>query len=346
MTTHSVLAPSSASRWSVCTGSVSLCAQHGIDPDSPASVEGTLAHSHAEHWLRTGAPRQDMPQALREGVGIYVQDVTAHSEAPEVEVRLSLSAIHPDCFGTADALARHGKTIRLWDFKFGRVPVPVRNNLQLICYASGVAQPGDTVILTIVQPRVWHRDGPVHCDRLTYDDLQGPVAHLRQQAARALSDRAELVPGAHCRYCPGAHVCPVARRVLADYVQPAAAEIVPDLHIADELRTLREVQNLVNRRLEQLERDALGRLRAGARLPGCEVRPRAGRLHWTHPDQAVATMANLCGVTVTRLMTPQQALDSGVPLSLIEHYTERRHGALQVKTDANERAAEVFQHGD
>ena len=342
---HSVLAPSSAYRWTVCPGSVRLAQQYPETGSSAAAAEGTLAHSHAEHWLRTGQPRDDIPPAMVEPLAMYIADVYSVTLSPQVEQRLDLSMIHPACFGTADAVHRDGHTVYVWDLKFGYQLVEVQNNLQLLCYAAGVAQPGDTIYVIISQPRVWHSQGRTRSFFITYEALTEHIDRLRRAAVLAMSDTAEAVPGTHCTYCPALHVCPAARRVLLDFSQPAQAEPVPDHALAEELRVMRDIERLLRLRIGALEADALQRMRTGSRLPGLSTRRTETRLQWSAPPAEVLAMAAACGYQITKPVTPTQALNSGVPADIVHQYAERKPGAVQLATDCDKQASEVFKNG-
>src|SRR5436190_23896954 len=56
---HSELAPSAASRWMVCPGSIRLCRIVPPAPSSSYAAEGTLAHELAEYCLAKGKSASD-----------------------------------------------------------------------------------------------------------------------------------------------------------------------------------------------------------------------------------------------------------------------------------------------
>ena len=336
---HSILAPSSASRWIKCPGSVQYPQD---DRETDASREGTAAHRFAERWLISGAPPADMPDYMAEPLAVYIAAVLSVTTNPAVEQRLQMPLIHPACFGTADATHRGGRRVFVFDLKFGRMPVEVENNYQLICYAIGAARPGDVVTVYIVQPRIWHPDGPIRSVTYSYDELTEHAARLHKQAVIALSENAYTSPGYHCQWCPGLHVCPAARRVsLQD--RPQVLEI-PDSTLADELQILRESLAVTQNRLDALERDALGRLRTGARLIGCNAHYSEGRRSWNTPDEDVIKMSDLLNINITKLITPAQALNCGIPEEIINQYSNRKTGKLKISTDGDEIAKRVFKN--
>ena len=290
-------------------------------------------------------PRDDIPEAMLEPLAMYVAEVYHVTPAPAVEQRLEIPAVHPECYGTADALHRAGTDVYVWDLKYGYQVVEVVDNWQLVCYAAGVARPGDTVHVVIVQPRVWHPAGRARVFSITYEQLAERVSRLRERALLAMSGQAYTAPGRHCSYCPALAVCPAARRVLLDHSEPAIAEPIPDHALAEELRLLRDLDQVLRMRVGALEADALQRMRSGKRLPGIHTRQTESRLQWTAAPEDVLRMASACGYQISRPVTPTQALDAGVPAEIINQYASRKPGAVQVSTGCDRKASEVFKHG-
>ncbi len=334
---HSILAPSSAGRWRLCTGSIQF--SH-LNQDTSASREGTEAHHWAKVWLRKGEPAAETPEPMRKPLRVYVDHVHSVTRNPQIEQRVNIPAIHSACYGTTDAMFRDGSRLWLWDLKYGRMLVEVHDNWQLICYASGFAQPGDTITLTIVQPRVWHVDGYCRSVTYTYEQLQSYVVQLVAAAEQSMSAGAKLVAGAHCRYCPGLHVCPAARRMALSF--PVEAENIPNDAIASELDALREQSALIQYRLDALERDAMDRMRAGARLSDCSVESSRGRLTWAVPADDITALAHATGIDLHKPITPIQARDAGLSPDVLKHYTIRRNSGLRIATGADDRAREIF----
>ena len=137
-----------------------------------------------------------------------------------VEKRLHLKEIHPDLFGTADAVIYYPDSRRLMviDYKHGAgVPVDVVDNVQLMYYALGAAMDigmdkVDTVEIVVVQPRCDHADGPIRSQVLDIVDLQ-MFAHVLKKAALATDDpKAPVVSGSWCRWCKAKGKCPVLEK--------------------------------------------------------------------------------------------------------------------------------------
>lgn len=231
MTSHAVFAPSSASRWFVCKGSIRMTA----DLEKRSSVyadEGTAAHMLIEECLSHG---HDANQyfggtiKVREGVEFPVTDEMI--EATQIfidlvrgfvddgyelrsEVKLDLGHLWPGQFGTGDAVLYKEETgdLQVADFKYGRgVVVEPEDNPQLLSYLSGAAKlyhnkAIETVALHIVQPRV--PGGPVKTWDTTVERLADFEAEFRAAAEAASKPDAPLVAGDHCQFCPAAGFCP------------------------------------------------------------------------------------------------------------------------------------------
>lgn len=170
---HSVLLPSSASRWLACPPSALLAEQVGGDTGSAYAAEGTLAHRLAELYLRdfligrawmAAHPKKDYdpgkanPEGLAaladavhdplyyrgmlDEVKVYTDyvvklyDKAGAGTTMGVEVEVPLFYKPDDC-GTIDSLICGGdRTLYVTDLKFGKgVKVDAKNNKQLLIYA-------------------------------------------------------------------------------------------------------------------------------------------------------------------------------------------------------------------
>ncbi len=171
---HSILAPSSASRWLVCPPSALLAEQVGGDTGSTYAAEGTLAHRLAELYLRdflfgrewmAAHPKKDYdpgkenPEGLAaladavhdplyyrgmlDEVKVYTDYVVKLFSKAGAGAKMGVEAevplfYKPDDCGTIDSLVWGGKdrTLYVTDLKFGKgVKVDVKNNKQLLIYA-------------------------------------------------------------------------------------------------------------------------------------------------------------------------------------------------------------------
>lgn len=192
-TQHSRLfPPSSAKRWMSCAASAVLCAVAPREPDSPESIEGTLAHAVGEktikHWMRyhNGEYEGDYPttqyhygdtlknirvdEMMVKHTQGYVDNITRDILEPgavsHIEHRIDFSAAigvpHGSAFGTSDATIYlpEQKLLKVKDFKYGKWPIEPEHNPQAMLYALAAMWKYQylydfrLVEITIYQPRL------------------------------------------------------------------------------------------------------------------------------------------------------------------------------------------------
>jgi hypothetical protein len=227
MKAHSKLGASSMYRWSACPGSVRLC--EGIESRTSAyAEEGTRAHELAEEILRKGflTDTSGISQEMLDAVQIYVDYCkgliwSGEEKISEFEAKLSLDAIHPGLFGTADFIwyGEMTKMLEVVDYKHGAgIPVEIfedgKPNSQLMYYGLGAmlkyaSEEIHRVKITIVQPRCNHPAGPIRSHEFDAIEMIDFISELTDAAKRTEDINAPLNPGEHCRFCPAAaQKCP------------------------------------------------------------------------------------------------------------------------------------------
>lgn len=229
MAGHSVLAPSAAHRWLVCTPSARL--EEGIESSSRYADEGTLAHSLGELMLnnpgklpmkafnaikRNELYSPEMPGEVQKYVE-YVRDKVRPDSVLIVEQKLDLSFLAPGQGGTADSIVITGDTLHITDLKYGRgVRVDATNNPQQLLYAAGALFAYDMiydisqVVICIHQPRLnWVSEWTISAD-----GLKAWIADIAIPAAvKAYAGEGEYLAGDHCKFCKVKAKC----RALAEY---------------------------------------------------------------------------------------------------------------------------------
>lgn len=248
---HAILAPSSASRWMACPGSV----QASVGIERRASIfadEGTGAHTLGELCLRKdvdadvyedsfvditadkdnpivdapGDGRFPIDDEMIEGVQLYLdfcRDLFEKSDVHFIEQRLSMEHVHEGIFGTGDVIAYQSASAHLHvvDLKYGKgVAVEPKENAQALCYGVGAANfligqglPVRKVSLHIVQSRAPHRDGPIRSWETYVEGLEDFAKKLRFAARATQYKNPKLVAGDHCRFCPASPTCPERKKV-------------------------------------------------------------------------------------------------------------------------------------
>lgn len=225
---HSPIGGSGAARWMQCPASARM-AREFSNVSSEYADEGTEAHELAAMCLKAEAvfvgavSPEDIngyDREMVEAVWKYVTYVHNFCEAdPDAELLVEETFhredIHDDYWGTADAVIYHpaDRHLRVIDYKHGvGVPVEAKDNPQLLYYALGVAprlhnRGIDRITLAIVQPRAFHRAGPIREWEIGSDELAEFEYNVRAACEATDLDDTVFVAGPWCRWCPAAGAC-------------------------------------------------------------------------------------------------------------------------------------------
>ena len=204
-----------------------------------------------------------------------------------VEARLKLDEYIPESFGSSDAVIIYGRTLCVFDLKYGKgVKVSAVNNSQMRCYALGAyLGPGELydiqeVSMTIIQPRLqWVSNDIISADVL----LDWAENELKPAAVMAYQGLGEFKPGEHCRFCAIAPRCK-ALALQASLVNEIDREhdLLSNEQISELLRKVGHLKSWI----ANLENYALEQALAGTPIPGFKVVE--GRSLRTIPDQKAA----------------------------------------------------------
>jgi hypothetical protein len=228
---HAPLSPSSAFRWSACPISARLIQTLPQTPAGDAAKAGTLLHTVFERLLYGGAGlnsaeiaelerlgmRQTLALAILESGVKSTHDLLAqHSiRAIALETRVDPGAVigRVDFWGTADLLGvnEQTKTLLVLDFKTGRHPVEVTDNLQLLAYALGaldtITFEPQQIVLAIVQPIAF--GALAQTQTISIDVLDRFSEWIGERALATDDPHATPQPSAEsCRWCPARSICP------------------------------------------------------------------------------------------------------------------------------------------
>lgn len=189
-----------------------------------------------------------------------------------IEARLKLSEFIPEGFGSSDAVLIYGRTLEVFDLKYGKgVKVDAEKNAQMMCYALGAyCGPGETydiadVRMTIIQPRLRHESSWA----ITAPDLlHWAHTSLKPAAQLAFRGEGEQVPGEHCRFCKVAAKC----RALADYTLRVTQEKTePGVMSLEEIAKLLPHFATIKSWISSVEEFALEAALEGDTIPGYKV---------------------------------------------------------------------------
>lgn len=295
---HHPLGASGAHRWVNCPGSVKV---GGLYPAGTTvyAEEGTLAHSVAEHLIRSGGmSRQyttkvhdfymDHPELgnkatgdqmirLLEEYADFVQECYAdqlkEDKAAQLmtEQMVDLDPWIPGGFGTSDVVIIRSGYLHIIDLKYGKgVPVSADDNPQLRLYALGSLYDLDpvyeiqTVQMTIYQPRLDN----ISTDTISAKDLYEWGDQVIKPAAKlAMTDDAPFAAGDWCMFCPARRDC---RERAEHYLELEDYKNKALLKPAEIAVILKDVAGLV-KWAEDLKEGALARALEGEKLPGWKV---------------------------------------------------------------------------
>lgn len=310
MGAHALLAPSSAKRWMTCTPSARLEAAMP-EKDTAYTREGTIAHAMAEAILRDmlaqkldsvpdyaeyltscssvvedgivacqdeGLDWKEMAETVYDNYVrlVYEAYLGAKLEDPDaellIEARLKLSEFIPEGFGSSDAVLIYGKTLEVFDLKYGKgVKVDAEKNAQMMCYALGAyCGPGELydiadVRMIIIQPRLRHESS---CSIHAVDLMFWGEKVLKPAAALAFRGEGEQVPGEHCRFCKVAAQC----RRLADYTLGVTKQQTePGLMSLEDIAQLLPHFSTIKSWISSVEEFALEAALEGDTIPGYKV---------------------------------------------------------------------------
>lgn len=365
---HSPIAPSSAARRVQCPASTRMEAVFPEVEDTPEAAEGTAAHWAVAEVLAGRlidigqiAPNGVvLDQAMCEAADLMYDDIArelapwgVRPEQGQIEQPVAIPRIHAQSWGTPDYRILLPGILFLYDFKYGHRFVEVFENLQLVEYIAGSTQgQPDTlqIVAKIVQPRSFHKDGPIRTWKTTLGALRALINVCSNAAHEALSTVQEprMVTGAECRDCKARHACPalqaqgyaavaVSRQVTPLVLEPAAAAL--------ELRTLREARALLEARESGLEEQIKALLKQGKPVPGWALTRGEGRMKWKAPAAQVIAIGKAMNLDLSKpqeVITPTQALDRGLDPAIVAAMAERPPGAATLEPVDSDQIRKVF----
>tara|TARA_R110000850_G_scaffold52548_1_gene126907 strand:- start:1156 stop:2637 length:1482 start_codon:yes stop_codon:yes gene_type:complete len=320
MAQHSDLGPSATSRWMNCPGSINACKDYPRETNVYAA-QGTAAHEVGEKCLKKGVDASDWAGEVMEvegmtftvdremiaGVQLYLDVVRNDAEKMKakihVEKRFDLSKVYPNIFGTADAVLIKGKLLKVYDLKYGRGVVEVRENSQALCYAIGALllldkhREVEEIEMVIVQPRV---TDPVKRWTVTRKYINKFAKELRAAAIATEAPDAPRIAGEkQCQWCQHKPHCPevkalVMEKAMIDFDDDGDM-ILPDVEdlgsnsIAELMKWLPFLQSY----MKSIESRALHMLEAGNKVEGFKLIDKVGRRAWEDEAKAVRGLKKL-----------------------------------------------------
>jgi len=379
MSEHSIIPPSSAGIWGKpggCTGWVKMARKY-LEPDEPSedAAAGTASHEAGAKMIAlnrlnarqvgdTASNGVVITPEMLEGAQLYASDVLETKfiqGAPisyGIEKRIKAPSVHELSEGTPDMwLYNSGtKDLYLWDYKFGYLVVEAFENWQGINYAAGTIDElgldgqSITIHIRIVQPRGFHRDGPIREWTLKSFDLQGYVNTLAINARTALGPDATLHTGSHCRYCQARHACPAALSSGMGMYEMSAAPIPVDLSpeaLGVQLTITTRATEQLKAIQSGLEEQVKVLQKSGVVVPGWGLESTYGNKTWARPVGEVFALGELFGKDLrqNKAITPNQAIKLGIDEAVIKAYSACKRTGVKLVQDKGNKAKQIFTGG-
>lgn len=309
---HSKVGASGATRWMNCPGSVQASLAWTLGTSSFYAAEGSVAHGVGESRLTGEAVPPIGKEIVYDGHVITVDqamlDHTAEYEAVvrryvgndgelEVEHKFHLKQLHPDLYGTADAVVYKpaDKHLIVIDFKYGQgVPVDP-DGPQLRYYALGALlerpRPVVKVTLVIHQPRCPVDDKTLREHELPAMELIEWSADLVDAVKATEREDPLLRAGEWCRWCPAAVNCP---ELVEDTQAGARTEFEKEQpYDPDELARSLTAIPLLEGWIKRVREFAYSEALEGRKPPGFKLVEKRATRNWQNEDEAEVALEML-----------------------------------------------------
>lgn len=331
---------------------ISALARAGLNCPKREEVVGTVAANSVIY-----------DNEMYDGAEMYAQDVAEVMRQtdcfnPHVEAKIYAARIHELSWGTTDCWLYSPKhaALYVWDFKFGHGVVEAFENWQSINYTAGILDQLQidgisdqylTVIIRIVQPRAYHREGPIREWKLKASDLRGYFNQLKLGVEESLGLDPVARSGPHCKHCPARHACGTA--LLGGWqLYEAATAPQPQLLSPEALGVQLAIIKRARKHLEAIETgyeaQVSSSIRSGNAVAGWSNEETLGRQKWNKPLAEVFKLGDLLGKNLRKetAITPKQAIKLGLDASLINAYSAQSHSGYKLVPDDTNKAQRIF----
>jgi hypothetical protein len=309
---HSLIGGSVAKRILECPGSLKLYREVNPPDDdgSEYAREGSMLHAVMEHGI--AEPVEALLGTEPGGFGVVLTQehldskvyparaafneyVSTLDEAMffEQEVEVTLKFVHPDAFGNADLVGRHGNVLTVLDWKFGDgVYVDVQDNEQGLFYAAAALETPslhdltkgvEYVDIVIVQPQRG-REGVWDVHRVSVADVAAFAWEMRKAVDLAVLEQPPMKLGDHCRWCRVKLHCELQKRGL----QTLAFRVTHG-ELSELLTQCDRAEDFIS----EIRKEAFTRLEAGQPVPGWKLVPKRATRKWIDSEVAIATLVRV-----------------------------------------------------
>lgn len=331
------LSPSSAGTWVHCPGSIKMKQMYPDTRPKDAANDGTESHNIAAEFFSNGMLTPGEPSEMRDMAIEYFNEYCGEyleSGKFGIESWLTMKVINPIMKGIADLwYIRPDGTVVIVDYKYGKGVVEAYENFQLASYACSDMFAGyDNFELHIFQPRT---SEPKKIWRVDKETVSKYGIMMKFAADRALEPEPMVKAGSHCHYCPAMLHCKSNKETINAIINRAVPYDLPIEVMGREYEILKEQMEVLKYRFTSLEQEMISRLMGGDAIPGYALERTNGRVTWTCSDSEAISVAALYGVDIAKTaepvaITPLQAIKSGVPKEIIDQFSSRSEGKLQL----------------
>lgn len=361
---HSKLGGSKCEIYWECEASVQMAAKCPPSQTSEAAKYGTAAHELAEIVFKEApnaryyiGKRQFNGYEVTEEMADDVQDYVDYVRVIKnrlkadlhIEMKIHLKHIHPDMFGSCDAIASQPfGELHVFDFKYGFHAVDVERNKQVMFYALGAMRLEDysKIILHICQPRAFHEDGRFRSWETTPEELLEFGKELKRRAAATEKANPAFKAGSWCFWCPAAGACPELKRTAqaaakADFENVVTMPKVSTLSL-EQVGKIIENGDLIRAFLKSAEEYALAKMVAGEKVPGVKLVRGRGKREWASEKEAGKFLEEKLGkaafkTSLPKLLTVAQA-EKFIPKADLGSRVRYIEGGYQVAPESDKRA--------
>lgn len=352
-----------------CNGSVAM-EPSAVSVASPTedAQEGTAAHSVASAVLSglISDPLEYVERPTPNGIFVTpdmaenVAKFTDYIQARGYDAPAQMFIETPIDFGVPNtnivirarpdviAFDPGSNTLYIDDFKYGWRIIEPEDNWVLLAYALGACFRWNwtpaRIVMTIHQPRPYHRDGGIRSWPISYELLMQRWSILFGFLSNL--DKT-LNTGPHCRKCKALAICPAAREAGLNSIEASNvvfSDKIPDDALAFEIENLRRASKMIEMRLTAMEELAVHRIENGGQVGNLTVEQSYGHRTWTG-GTTYETLLTATGLDLraNKLQTPAAAIRAGADEAVVTALSYRPPTSKKlVQFDASKRANKLF----
>jgi hypothetical protein len=259
----------------ICPGSAHV--DNKDTESSEAAAEGNRAHAESASLL---IPKGEwfIPENLKYEIRPYLEYIFSLEGNIYVETEVTLSSVSDEIYGTADCIVEDTweGMIHVIDLKYGiHNLVEAPNNPQLATYGLAAldrfGSNYDEIWLTIVQPRMSHKDGVVRTWKTTPTELRKTwLPKIKKAYNTAITKPKFYREGNHCMWCSGAWECTKATNTVVNTERSQRKE-APVSSDSKKLAKILNQEQMVLQYFNTAKQMAFKKLVKGEAVPGFKL---------------------------------------------------------------------------